>query len=256
VSNTDGGNRNDIGSVMKGKMTTRGCGHARTVRGLAGLLLACLLALPCAADTWRVLDRDGAGRHVTPYLSSLGSGEGGTGAIRTDVFTLDADEVYFEICGHDGPPFQRRMRNWFALCDAETGLALRRAAPPGTDEMTPVRWDVIELIGRRVYLRAVDGVAEPAFAWMGLRAVRVGERDILGQLLLGQLPDGWTEEPQPEGLSADEWLRCRPASDRYAIEMEGTPPTWGVMTTNGESRSCPPFLACLRGGDSGTGAVR
>ncbi|MCX7599645.1 MAG: hypothetical protein N2512_12380 [Armatimonadetes bacterium] len=217
---------------------------------------ACFALVPCSADTWRVLDYDGAGRRVAPYLSSLGAGEAGIGAVRTAPFVLDADEVYFVICGHDGPPGQRRLRNWFALCDAETGLALRQVAPPGTDEMTPVRWDVVELVGRRVYFRAIDGVAEPAFAWMGLRAIRVGEKDMMGALVLGRLPEGWTEETRPEGLSADEWLRCRAASERYAVEMEGTPPTWGIMTTNGELRPCPPYLSSLRGGETGTGAVR
>lgn len=42
------------------------------------------------------------------------------------------------------------------------------------DPMTPVAWDVLELVGRRVYFRAVDGLEEIAFAWIGWANVRLG----------------------------------------------------------------------------------
>ncbi len=122
--------------------------------------------------------------------------------------------------------------------------------------MTPVRWDVVELIGRQVYFRAIDGVAEPAFAWMGVADVRVGDRDLTPALTAGHLPEGWTEETQPPGVLVDQWLDCKPASARWALEMESTSPTWGVLTVNGERRECKPYLSSLRGGEAGTGAVR
>lgn len=71
--------------------------------------------------------------------------------MRSGTFGLHADTISFAICGHDGAPGEPHLRSWLALCDAETGLALRRASPPGQGAMTPVRWDVVELIGRRVY---------------------------------------------------------------------------------------------------------
>lgn len=226
--------------------------------GRVVLVLAALIALTaCAnADTWAVLTRDGAGREVAPYLSSLGGGERGTGAVRSDVFVLDEDMVSFEMCGADGWPGQRKLRNWFALCDADTGLALRRTPPPGTDLMTPVAWDVLELVGRRVYFRAVDGLEESAFAWIGWANVRVGNRAIMGPLTPGQLPQGWHEERKPENLTVEEWLNCPGAGDEYALEEIPSTRTWGIMTTNGENRACPPYLSSLRGGEQGTGAVR
>lgn len=223
---------------------------------LVPLLVGLLPGVPASAATWRVLDYDGAGRRVPLYLSSLGGGEMGIGAVRSETFVLDADVVSFEMNGADGWPGQRRFRNWFALCDADTGLALRLTPPPGNDNMTPVRWDVVELIGRRVYLRGVDGLAEGAFAWIGWQNVRVGERELMGELKLGELPRGWTEETPPEGKSVEEWLECRSAASRYAFELDGGTPTWGIMTVNGERRTCAPYLSSLRGGEEGTGAVR
>ena len=199
------------------------------------------------AGTWSVLERDGAGREVGPYLSSLAGGERAVGAARSPTFTLDADTIFFEICGHDGPPGERRLRSGLALCEADTGLALRHASPPGQDAMAPVRWDVVELIGRQVYLRAVDAAAEPAFAWMGVRHLRVGDREALGAPAPGHLPEGWTEESQPAGVGVDEWLRCPSAADHWALEVEGTAPTWGALTVNGARSTCAPYLSPLRG---------
>ena len=216
----------------------------------------CLAVSACQASTWSVLQRDGAGRHVAPYVSSLGGGERGIGAVRSDTFDLDADIVSFEMCGADGWPGQRRFKSWFALCDADTGLALRRVAPPGNDQMTPVRWDVVEFIGRRVYFRAVDALAENAFAWIGWQNVRVGDRATMAPLTPGQLPAGWTEESQPEDSSVDEWLNCEPASSHWAMEQEASTPTWAVMSVNGVRADCEPYLSSLRGGEQGTGAVR
>lgn len=226
-------------------------------RGHMSVAIAFLLATSFAhANTWGVLTRDGGGRQVAPYLSSLASGEPSVGALRSTTFKLDADTISFTICGWDGAPGQPRLRNHFALCDAESGLALRQVSPPATDAMTPVHWDVVELIGRQVYFRAIDGVSDQAFAWMGVADVRVGDRDLTPRLTPGHLPAGWTEESRPPGLSVDDWLACKPASSRLAIEMDSTAPTWGVITINGERRECKPYLSSLRGGETGTGAVR
>lgn len=221
-------------------------------------LAIAVCASPAWAAAWNVLTRDGAGRDVPPYLSSLGSSlwERGTGAVRSETFTLDADMVSFEMCGADGRPGTRVYRNWFFLCDAETGRALRQTPPPGTDSMTPVQWDVVELIGRRVYFRAVDGIDDTAFAWIGWKNVRVGDRALMPTLIPGRLPEGWAEEVQPEGVSTDEWLQCGTADSRLAVEVTDCAPTWGVLEVNGERRTCEPYLSSLRGGEQGTGAVR
>ncbi len=226
-------------------------------RLLAGLMVAAWLAgAQALAGTWAVLTRDGAGRVTPPYLSSLAGGEPARGAVRSDTFVLDADTVSLEICGWDGQPTARRNKNWFALCDADTGLALRRAGPPMTDAMTPVRWDVVELVGRRVYIRAVDDISDTGFAWIGLQNVRVGDRPLLEGLVPGKFPPGWGEETQPKGVSVDDWLAVKSASERYALEQERGTPTWGVITFNGVRQQCAPYLCSLRGGESGVGAVR
>ena len=225
------------------------------------LLLVTSLALLTGASvvhaaTWGVLTRDGGGRTVAPYVSSLASGEPSVGVLRSETFKLDADMISFTICGWDGEPGKTKTRNHFALLDAETGLALREAAPPATDAMTPVRWDVVELIGRQVYFRAIDGASDGAFAWLGIGAVHVGNRDLTPSLTPGHLPAGWTEETKPANLSVEAWLACKPAASRWALEMDNSSPTWGVLTVNGERRDCKPYLSSLRGGESGTGAVR
>ena len=211
---------------------------------------------PTVAATWGVITHDGGGREIGPYLTSLAGGEAAIGAIRSPEFTLDADMVTFEMNGHDGPPATRRLKSWFALCDAKTGLALRRTNPPAQDMLTPVSWDVLELIGRRVYFRAVDGVAENAFAWMGMRNLRVGDREILGPLTVGKFPAGWNQETQPQGTSVDKWLEVKSAVQGLAIEEETSTATWAVYTINGERKTCPPYLSSLWGGESGVGAVR
>ena len=75
-------------------------------------------------------------------------------------------------------------------------------------------------------------------------------------LVAGKLPEGWTEETQPEGVAVEEWLQCKSASSRFALEEESGTPTWGVLTVNGERRSCAPYLSSLRGGETGMGTVR
>ena len=227
----------------------------RTRLAVVGLL-GCICITPALAATWGVITHDGANREIGPYLTSLAGGEPAIGAIRSPEFTLDADIVSFEMNGHDGPPATRRQKSWFALCDAKTGLALRRTNPPAQDMLTPVRWDVLELIGRRVYFRAVDNVAEPSFAWMGLRNVRIGDRDILGSLTVGKFPAGWTQETQPQGVSVDKWLEVKSAAQGLAIEEETSTATWAVWNINGERKTCPPYMSSLWGGESGVGAVR
>ncbi len=219
--------------------------------------VACLAPTLALADgTWGVVTRDGANRQGEPYLSSLAGGETAVGAVRSDEFELDADMITFQIRGHDGVPGQVQGKNVFALCDADTGIALRHAPPPSGDGLTPMRWDVVELIGTRVYFRAVDAVADTAFAWMGIADVRVGDRRLMDAISPGQLPDGWAEETRPEGVSDDEWLAWTPASAHWAVEADLSDPTWAVMTVAGAAQPSPPYLSSLRGGESGTGAVR
>jgi len=223
---------------------------------LVAVALVCCVSVPLCAETWNVLVRDGASRSVPPYLSSLAGGETGVGAVRSETFTLDADTVSFEMCGADGWPGRRNFKSWFALCDADTGLALRRIAPPGHDSMTPVKWDVVELVGRQVYFRAVDGLDITAFAWIGWHKVRVGERELMPSLERGRIPEGWIEEKQPEGMSAAEWLECKQASSKWAMEDDEAGHSWGVIDYNGIRQETEPYLCSLKGGESGTGAVR
>jgi hypothetical protein len=231
-------------------------GSIRSRLPLAAAFILSLAASAASAATWGVLERDGAGRHTPPYLSSLLNGEQPVGAVRSATFVLDADTVSFEMCGWDGPPEKRGLKDWFALCDADTGLALRRTGPPQTDAMTPVQWDVVELVGKRVYFRAVDGMSGNGFSWIGLQNVRVGARALLGPMTAGKWPEGWTEETRPANASVDEWLAVKSASSKYALEVDSSTSTWGVITFNGVRATCAPYLCSLRGGESGVGAVR
>ncbi|MBM3500131.1 MAG: hypothetical protein FJX74_15855, partial [Armatimonadetes bacterium] len=223
-------------------------------------MVALLAVLPLAAghaQTWGVIERDGGGRAVAPYLSSLAGGEAAVGAVRSEAFTLHADLIRFSICGHCGQPGGAiTYPSGFALCDGETGLALRVAPPPRQDAMQTVTWDVVEHLGRRVYFRAVDAGDETMFAWFGVADVLVGDTPMLAGLSLGRMPEGWTEERQPEGVSRGEWLKLRPSGARYVTEVEAAASTWSVLTYHGGRVECPPYLSSLTGGESGLGAVR
>jgi len=127
-----------------------------------------------AAGTWAVLDRDGANRDVGPYLSSLGGGEQGTGSISSPPFTLTADRVTFALNGHDGSPGTSQGKNFVALVDAATGNVLRKEAAPASDAFVEKGWDVKDLKGRKVRFEARDGIAEGAFAWMGVARIDAG----------------------------------------------------------------------------------
>jgi hypothetical protein len=162
---------------------------------IARLYLLCVLVcVPAWAGTWSVLTYDGAHRTTPPYLSSLAGGEPGVGAVRSPSFTIppNAMEYRFFANGWDGQNNNRKL-NYFQLCDAETGKELRRASPPGNDYFQPVIWDVRDLAGRRVYLRAVDGLAEGAFAWMGCKDVPL-EGGKVTPFQRRHSPEGWMEE--------------------------------------------------------------
>ncbi len=223
----------------------------------AAALLACWAAVnPALAETWMVVDKGVWGDPATPWVSSRAFGEFPVGAVRSVEFELDADIITFEICGWDGRPGDAKRKNWFALCDAQTGAALRVCSPPNGNELAPVQWDVVELVGRRVYFRAIDGIAESGYAWMGWANVRLNDRDFSAPLIPGRLPEGGSEETRPEGVTVGAWLKCEAPSANLAVEMERRASTWGIMTRNGENRSCAPYLSSLKGGESGTGAVR
>ncbi|MBN1421757.1 MAG: AGE family epimerase/isomerase [Planctomycetes bacterium] len=160
-----------------------------------------LVYVPSAVTvgTWAVLARDGANRQVDPYLSSLGAGEYGTGAIASPSFTVAADAIAFTICGHDGQGGGER-KNFIALADATTGRNLRRTLAPGSDAMVPQSWDVKDLRGREVRIEVHDGMAAGAYAWLGVGMIDAGPA--LRVDFRKGMPEGWktiaSAKPEPE----------------------------------------------------------
>jgi len=148
------------------------------------------------AATWKVLDYDGAHRKVTPYLSSLGAGEAGTGVIASPPFALSGDKITFTICGHDGQG-GGRGKNFIALVDAKTGQVLKQTPAPGADPLQERTWDVAAVTGRNVRVEVHDGLAEGAYAWLG-----IGRLDAGGAMTVdfrAGIPDGWKfSAPQSE----------------------------------------------------------
>ncbi len=158
---------------------------------------------PVTAGTWKIHDRDGANRRVTPYLSSLGQGEAGTGAVISPVFTISAGTITFTCCGHDGQKGEKKA-NYCALVDAKTGAILKRTFAPLSDPMQPRSWDVKSLKGRKVRFKAHDGDAGGAFAWLGVGSIQAG-----GTLTVdfkNGLPEGW-EVTAPKRKDRMELLR-------------------------------------------------
>lgn len=155
-------------------------------------------ALKCpvapAQGTWAVLDRDGANRPVERYLSSLGGGETGTGAITSPAFRIASDTISFTICGHDGPKGGQK-KNYIALVDARKGTVLRQTMAPGSDPMQAKSWDVAPLRGREVRIEVRDGDSGTAFAWMGIGRIDAGEA--LKVDFRNGMPEGWNTTTQP-----------------------------------------------------------
>ncbi len=164
-----------------------------------------------AQGTWKILDRDGANRQVAPYLSSLGGGEAGTGVIASPPFLLATDRVTFTICGHDGQG-GGRGKNFLALVDAKTGDFLKKTTAPGCDPMKEQTWDVAQIKGRKVRIEVRDGLAEGAYAWMGIGRIDAGEA--LKIEFGAGMPEDWKvtverTEPKTEVLSGGvPFLRC------------------------------------------------
>ena len=135
-----------------------------------------LYAVPLSfgLGTFRILTYDGAHRTTPPYLSSLGGGEGGTGAIRSPSLRIGVPKIRLLVNGWDGPRGERG-ENRFQLVDAETKEILFSSPPPLSDFPHWIEWDVANLQSKEVYIRIIDGNPEPAFAWLGLWEVDAGE---------------------------------------------------------------------------------
>ena len=144
---------------------------------------------PSLGTTWAVLEHDGANREVDPYLSSLGQGESGAGVIASPPFELDTDTIRFTICGHDGPD-GKRGENYVALVDARKGTVLQQTMAPGNDALQERTWEVSQWRGRAVRIEARDGVAEGAFAWLGVGSIDAGPA--LQVDFRNGLPDNWS----------------------------------------------------------------
>ncbi|MCL5283469.1 MAG: hypothetical protein M1330_01970 [Armatimonadetes bacterium] len=126
--------------------------------------------LPPGENTWQILQHDGAGRHVAPYLSSLGFGEPGTGAITSPPFVVKGPVIRFTLCGWSGR-YGERHASKAELIDARTKAVLQVAAPPLSDALKRYEWNVKDLKGRLVQIRLVDRDPNYSFAWMGLGMV-------------------------------------------------------------------------------------
>jgi len=159
---------------------------------------------PPAAGTWAILDRDGASRQVPKYLSSLGQGETGTGAIVSPPFRVEADAIRFTLCGHDGQGGGAN-KNFIALIDAKTGKTLQQTTAPGNDAVQERSWDVAALRGREVRIEVHDGDPGGAFAWLGIGRIDAGPA--LRVEFNDRIPEGWT-------------VRARPAEIRTEVRTE------------------------------------
>lgn len=145
--------------------------------------------VPEPGSTWAVLTRDGGNRAVDPYLSSLAGGEGGTGEIVSPEFEVAVPVIRFTICGHDGTQ-GGRGQNYIALLDATSGETLAKTAAPGADAMQQQSWDSAAWQGRKVRVTVRDGVAEGAFAWLGIGSIDGGAAFQVD--FRSGLPQGWT----------------------------------------------------------------
>ncbi|MBN1491612.1 MAG: VCBS repeat-containing protein [Phycisphaerae bacterium] len=168
-------------------------------------------ALTCpeasADSTWTILDRNGANQQVTPYLSSLGGGEGGTGVITSPPFIFTGERITFTLCGHDGQA-GGQDKNFIALVDARKGNILVKTPPPQSDAMQEREWDARGFRNVEVRIEVHDGNSGAGFAWLGV-----------GQIDAGPAMRIDFREGMPEG-----WARSkREASVRFEDVAGGVP---------------------------------
>jgi len=159
---------------------------------------------PALQDTWALLDRDGANRQVPRYLSSLGSGEAGTGVVVSPAFRVGGDRITVTLCGHDGQGGGQE-KNFVALVDAGSGEVLRKAMAPGSDAMQENAWEVSDLKGREVRIEAHDGNPGGAYAWLGIGRIDAGPGLTLD--FRTDKIDGWKERLKPPTELPTEVLR-------------------------------------------------
>lgn len=163
--------------------------------------------IPSSRGTWAILDRDGAGRQVDPYLSSLGGGELGTGLFVSPDFPITVDEISFTVCGHDGQG-GGQAKNFIALVDADSDELLQTTMAPCNDAVQQRSWDVKQLVGRRVRVEVHDEIAEGAFAWIGVGRIEAGQA---------------LSVDFSEGMPGDWLVRGRLAEDRTELVAGGVP---------------------------------
>jgi hypothetical protein len=177
-------------------------------------------AAVAATDTWTVADRDGANRQVDPYLSSLGAGETGTGVIVSPSFRISTPTITFTICGHDGPQ-GKQNKNFIALVDVRKAQVLRQTPAPGGDAMKAESWNVADYRDREVRIEVRDGIAEGAFAWMGVGRIDAGEG--LKVDFKNGLPKGWTTQSAPAAEPKTEVLAGAVPFERLVSDYSVVP---------------------------------
>jgi len=160
-----------VGALLVSLWATMALAQERA--GVSTKYKALRCAPPMLGTTWAILERDGANRQVEPYLSSLGQGEAGTGAIISPPFVIGDDTITFSLCGHDGQG-GGRGENYIALADARTGKTLMKTMAPGNDAMQERSWNVSKFKNRKVRIQVHDGNSGGAYAWLGVGRIDAG----------------------------------------------------------------------------------
>lgn len=205
-------------------------------------------ALKCPAvslgQTWGIIDRNGAGAKVEPYLSSLTGGEAGTGMISSPPFIIAVDKITFTVCGHDGQQAGRN-ENCIVLVDARKGNVLLTTPPPGTDALQERSWDVKGLRGTEVRIELRDKNSGSAFAWFGVGRVDAGPGQ---QIDFRQgMPQGWAE-PERAAEVKYELLSGAVPFKRIAQVFSIIPKQGAVEIACGFSADGLYFLGCTVSG--------
>jgi len=199
---------------------------------------------PTVGTTWAILERDGANRQVQPYLSSLGQGETGTGVVSSPPFKIGDDTLTFTICGHDGQGGSRG-ENYIALVDARKGNVLLKTMAPGNDALQERSWDTSQFPGIQARIEVHDGLAEGAFAWLG-----VGKIDASPSLVVDfskGMPKDW-ERPERSAEAQYEVIAGGIPFQRHAEAFTLIPNTGSVEIPCGFAAKRLYFLGCTVAG--------
>ena len=140
------------------------------------------LRVVSGSNSWDYRPRQDVRGNLVEVLDSIMGGERATSRLVSLPFVVPP-QVTFDLCGHRGHPQQvetpegdqvgNELRdniadNFVQLRLLDSGSVVRRAYAPRSDILHRIVWDLEPYQGQQAVIEVVDGIDEPAFAWIAI----------------------------------------------------------------------------------------